>query len=55
VLGIDSLKGALAEDTPAWALYQYDEQYLVRIKWRPNGCSSIKKVLVGFGVVLKSL
>jgi len=42
--GIDGLKAALSDDTPSWALYQYDEQYLVRIKWRPSAAPATRKV-----------
>jgi hypothetical protein len=43
----DSLSGlldALDDSTPNWVLYQYNEQYLVRLKWRPSGCGGMAKV-----------
>jgi len=42
--GIASLKSSLPATDCAWAVYRYDDKYLVRIKWRPEGGSPLKKV-----------
>lgn len=42
--GMAAFKSALPESDCAWGIYTYDEQYVVRIKWRPNSVGAIKKV-----------
>eukprot|EP00457_Paulinella_chromatophora_P019874 gb/GEZN01021698.1/.p1 GENE.gb/GEZN01021698.1/~~gb/GEZN01021698.1/.p1 ORF type:complete len:120 (+),score=23.36 gb/GEZN01021698.1/:37-396(+) len=41
--GVDSLKAALPDGDCAWGIYRYSDKYLVRLKWRPDSLSGLKK------------